>query len=476
MKHPIKRALFTTSITLGAVAMMGLQSCSDTEDPLSTNLPGMNDDVAGGDSGTESIAAIASANENFSTLVTALSEAKLVETLSGEGSFTVFAPTNDAFAALPEGTLESLLADPEGALKDILLYHVVGSKVDAAAVVELTEAETLNGAKVTIEVVDGKVILNGSAEVTTTDLMANNGIIHVIDAVILPPTEPAASEEPPKTKEPAQTIAAIASADENFSTLVTALSEAKLVETLSGEGSFTVFAPTNDAFAALPEGTLESLLADPEGALKDILLYHVVGSKVDAAAVVELTEAETLNGAKVTIEVVDGKVILNGSAEVTSTDIMANNGIIHVIDAVILPPEEPAQSIAAIASADTTFSTLVTALTEAKLVETLSNEGSYTVFAPTNAAFAALPEGTLESLLADPEGALKDVLLYHVVGSKVDSEAVVTLTEAETLNGAKVEIEVVDGKVILDGVATVTTVDIEASNGIIHVIDAVITP
>ena len=325
MKHPIKRALFTTSITLGAVAMMGLQSCSDTEDPLSTNLPGMNDDVAGGDSGTESIAAIASANENFSTLVTALSEAKLVETLSGEGSFTVFAPTNDAFAALPEGTLESLLADPEGALKDILLYHVVGSKVDAAAVVELTEAETLNGAKVTIEVVDGKVILNGSAEVTSTDIMANNGIIHVIDAVILPP------------EEPAQSIAAIASADTTFSTLVTALTEAKLVETLSNEGSYTVFAPTNAAFAALPEGTLESLLADPEGALKDVLLYHVVGSKVDSEAVVTLTEAETLNGAKVEIEVVDGKVILDGVATVTTVDIEASNGIIHVIDAVITP-------------------------------------------------------------------------------------------------------------------------------------------
>ena len=326
MKHPIKRALITTSITLGAMAMMGLQSCSDTEDILSSEIPTLDENQP-----TQSIAAIASADENFSTLVTALSEAKLVETLSGEGSFTVFAPTNDAFAALPEGTLESLLADPEGALKDILLYHVVGSKVDAAAVVELTEAETLNGAKVTIEVIDGKVILNGSAEVTSTDIMANNGIIHVIDAVILPPTEPAASEEP------AQSIAAIASADTTFSTLVTALTEAKLVETLSNEGNYTVFAPTNAAFAALPEGTLETLLADPEGALKDVLLYHVVGSKVDSKAVVTLTEAETLNGAKVEIEVVDGKVILDGVATVTTVDIEASNGIIHVIDAVITP-------------------------------------------------------------------------------------------------------------------------------------------
>jgi uncharacterized surface protein with fasciclin (FAS1) repeats len=136
------------------------------------------------------------------------------------------------------------------------------------------------------------------------------------------------------------TIAEIASGDDRFETLTAALSAAGLVETLQGEGPFTVFAPTDDAFAALPEGSVESLLEDPTGALTDILLYHVVSGEVDAATVVGLTTATTVNGADVAIAVVDGKVILNGNAEVIITDIMASNGIIHVIDAVILPPAE----------------------------------------------------------------------------------------------------------------------------------------
>ncbi len=123
----------------------------------------------------------------FNTLVAAVQAAGLVETLSGEGPFTVFAPTDEAFAALPEGTLESLLADPE-ALAEILTYHVVSGKVLAADVVGLDSATTVEGSDVAITVVDGGVVLNGSANVVTTDVEASNGVIHVIDAVILPPT------------------------------------------------------------------------------------------------------------------------------------------------------------------------------------------------------------------------------------------------------------------------------------------------
>ncbi len=123
----------------------------------------------------------------FDTLVAAVQAAGLVETLSGDGPFTVFSPTDEAFAALPEGTLDALLADPE-ALADILTYHVVSGKVLAADVVGLSSATTVQGSDISIEVVDGSVILNGSATVTATDVAASNGVIHVIDAVILPPT------------------------------------------------------------------------------------------------------------------------------------------------------------------------------------------------------------------------------------------------------------------------------------------------
>ncbi|MCA9981568.1 MAG: fasciclin domain-containing protein, partial [Anaerolineales bacterium] len=142
-----------------------------------------------------SIAEIAAGDENFSTLVTALDAAGLVETLAGEGEFTVFAPTNDAFAALPEGTVEGLLEDPEGALTSVLLYHVVEGTVTSDVVVTLDSATTLQGEDVTIAVTDEGVMLNDSVMVVTTDIEASNGVIHVIDAVLLPPSMASAEEE-----------------------------------------------------------------------------------------------------------------------------------------------------------------------------------------------------------------------------------------------------------------------------------------
>jgi len=442
----------------------------------------------------KSIAEIAVEDGRFTTLVTALDAAGLVETLSSEGEYTVFAPTDDAFAALPEGTVASLLEDPEGALKDILLYHVAAGVVPAETVVTLDSATTLQGEDVAISIVDGQVILNDNAMVIITDLEASNGIVHVIDAVILPPsvTESAAEEEMAEdSMMDAKSIAEIAVEDGRFTTLVTALDAAGLVETLSSEGEYTVFAPTDDAFAALPEGTVASLLEDPEGALKDILLYHVAAGVVPAETVVTLDSATTLQGEDVAISIVDGQVILNDNAMVIITDLEASNGIVHVIDAVILPPsvtesaaeEEMAEdsmmdakSIAEIAVEDGRFTTLVTALDAAGLVETLSSEGEYTVFAPTDDAFAALPEGTVASLLEDPEGALKDILLYHVAAGVVPAETVVTLDSATTLQGEDVTVTVIDGEVFLNDIVKVLITDIEASNGVIHVIDAVLIP
>ena len=408
---------------------------------------------------SNTIVDIAAGNPDFSTLVAAVSAAGLVDALSGEGPFTVFAPTNEAFAALPEGTLESLLL-PENKqqLTDILLYHVVPGAVLAADVVNLTEAETLLGKNVNIKVDMGSVMIN-EANVVATDIIADNGVIHVIDSVILPPADLA-------------DIVDTAVADGRFTTLAAALGAAELVETLKGEGPFTVFAPTDDAFAALPEGTVETLLL-PENKqlLTDILLYHVVAGKVMAEDVVSLTEAETVLGQNVSIKVDMGKVYINDS-EVIITDIETSNGVIHVIDAVLLPKED----IVNTAIEDGRFTTLVAALGAAELVETLKGEGPFTVFAPTDDAFAKLPAGTVESLLL-PENKqqLIDILLYHVVAGKVMAADVVTLTEAETVLGQNVSIKVENGKVFINDLEVIIT-DIETSNGVIHVIDTVLLP
>lgn len=273
------------------------------------------------------------ADGRFTTLVAAVEAAGLVDTLKGAGPFTVFAPTDDAFAKLPAGTLDELLK-PENKQKltDILLYHVVSGKVMAADVVKLTSATTVLGKDIKITVKDGKVYLNDNVQVVITDVEASNGVIHVIDTVLLPPADDAAMGK--------MDIVDTAVADGRFKTLATALQAAGLVDTLKGEGPFTVFAPTDDAFAKLPAGTLDDLLK-PENKQKltDILLYHVVSGKVMAADVVNLTSATTVLGKDIKITVKDGKVYLNNTVQVIITDVEASNGVIHVIDGVLLPPQ-----------------------------------------------------------------------------------------------------------------------------------------
>lgn len=274
---------------------------------------------------------------SFNTLVAAVEAAGLVETLKGEGPFTVFAPTDDAFAALPAGTVDELLKDPTGQLSQILLYHVVPGKVMAADVTDGLEAATAQGANVTFSVKDGVVMIN-DVKIVTTDIEASNGVIHVIDAVILPPEE-AAAEEPAATAEMADIVDTAVAAG-SFTTLVTAVEAAGLVETLKGEGPFTVFAPTDEAFAALPAGTLDTLLADPQGQLSQILLYHVVPGKVVAADVVGLDgqTVETAGGKTLTVKIDGDKVMINDATVVTA-DIETSNGVIHVIDTVLVPAE-----------------------------------------------------------------------------------------------------------------------------------------
>lgn len=294
--------------------------------PLSGKVVAVSTAAEQGDG--KSVVDIAVANKDFSTLVAAVKAAGLVETLSGKGPFTVFAPTNAAFAKLPKGTVESLLKpENKDQLVSILTYHVVPGKVMASDVVKIDEAKSVQGQMIKVDVKDGSVILNGSSKVVKTDIVGSNGVIHVIDSVILP------SAGSPKT------IAELAIETESLSTLVAAVKAAGLVDTLKGEGPFTVFAPTNEAFAKLPAGTVESLLK-PENVdkLKQILLYHVVPGKVMAADVVKVKAAKSVQGEPIAVEVVDGAVKLNQNSKVISTDIDASNGVIHVIDSVILPP------------------------------------------------------------------------------------------------------------------------------------------
>ena len=289
-----------------------------------------------------------------------------------------------------------------------------------------------------------------------------------------PATKPATKPAATATAAAKSTIVETAVAAGSFKTLVAAVQAAGLVDTLNGAGPFTVFAPTDEAFAKLPAGTLEMLLKPENKAkLAAILTYHVVPGAVKAADVVKLKNAGTVNGQRVDIKVDGAKVQVDG-ANVVTTDIACSNGVIHVIDSVILPVDG---TIVDVAAKNGSFNTLVAAVKAAGLVETLSGKGPFTVLAPTDAAFAKLPAGTLEMLLK-PENKkqLVDILSYHVVpGVAAYSDAVVKMTEVPTVLGSPVAVKVVGGKVMLNG-STVVIADVEASNGVIHVVDTVILP
>ncbi len=252
---------------------------------------------------------------SFTTLVKAVQAAGLVETLKGEGPLTVFAPTDAAFAKLPEGTVAALLNDlPK--LRAVLKYHVVAGKVQAADVVQLKSAKTMLGQSVRVNASDGVKI--NDANVVKTDILCSNGVIHVIDAVLLPQDD----------------LLDVAHKAGAFKTLSTAVYAAGLADALRGPGPFTVFAPTDEAFAKLPEGTVAALLKQPDK-LKAVLTYHVVSGKLTAEDVVKLKEAKTLQGQKLAIDTSAGVKVNN--AKVVQTDVAAANGVIHVIDTVLLP-------------------------------------------------------------------------------------------------------------------------------------------
>jgi len=261
----------------------------------------------------------------FKTLASLLQSAGLVDTLKGPGPFTVFAPTDAAFAKVPKATLDALAADP-AKLKAVLLYHVVAGSVPAADVVKLTSAKTVNGASVSIKV-QGSTVMVNDANVVTPDVMASNGIIHVIDTVLLPPAPAAVTQNIVKT--------AIAAGQ--FKTLAALLQKSGLVKTL-GSGTWTVFAPTDAAFAKVPKATLTKLGNNP-ALLKKVLLYHVVKGSVPASKVVTLNgkSVGTASGSPVKITIVGGNVFLNGSTRVTKADVKASNGVIHVINKVLIP-------------------------------------------------------------------------------------------------------------------------------------------
>lgn len=270
-------------------------------------------------------------------------------------------------------------------------------------------------------------------------------------------------------------IVATAMEAADMSTLATALQAADMVAPLEGEGPFTVFAPSNKAFDKLPPGMLDSLMQPAsKEKLAEILKHHVVEGSYSADRISKMSSLETLAGEPVGIEVKNGEIMISG-AKVTKKDVECSNGVIHVIDIVILPPAA-ADSIVETAMATKDLGTLVKTLKAAGLVDTLEEEGPFTILAPTNAAFTKLPPGKLQSLMMPQnKEQLAGILKYHIVRGKYTADRIASRRSLRTLAGKSLTIEKTNGGLTIDG-AAITQKDIICANGVIQMIDTVLIP
>jgi transforming growth factor-beta-induced protein len=415
-------------------------------------------------------------NANLTALTTAVARAGLVDTLNGPGMFTLFAPNDDAFAAVPDVLFDTLMTNDEFIphLTDLLLYHVLGDELFSIQFFNFRTL-TLNGEFLLIMPTG----INENKAVDT-DNDVTNGVVHVIDGVLIP-------------RWVTRSIASRVAGASNLSTLFALVVLAELDEAVAASGELTLVAPTNDAFAKLPTATVAFLTSD-EGkeTLTAILLYHVFPGIFVSSELSNGITVNTLQGG--TAEVyVSGAGVLFNNANAVEVDILANNGVVHKIDTVLDPadgadeglpqPELPVPvpvdpkdgTILDCIAGNPDLSSLAVAILRAGLDSALDSPDAYTLFAPHNAAFAAVPSDTLDTLWGDDDFIphLKDLLLYHVLGNEIFTNTMFNGIILNALNGEK--LTVTRPQLEVNG-SRVVQRNIDVSNGVVNVVKNVLIP
>ncbi len=442
---------FSLSLIFVAIVLF-ISSCKDDDDdpaPPQSN----------------SIVDVAQSDSELSTLVDAIDAAGLTDFLSGNDPYTVFAPTNAAFQKLDPTTLNTIISTPT-LLTALLQYHVTNGKVLSSNLSNGPVPTLLSGQNIEVSV-DNGVVLNGSSSVTTADISADNGVIHKIDEVLIPDDFVA------------QTIVQIAAGNSDFSTLVTILSLPELSDILTAANDptsdLTVFAPTNDAFAALLSALGKTELSElPVELVREIVQYHILGGAVTSSELSNGDVETLLPGESVIVDITDGVKI--NESEVIIADVSAINGVIHAVDAVLLPSfvSSAVGTISEVILFDNDFTVLAAALRKAELLETVSTTENLTLFAPDNTGFVAAGITSLDGLEKED---LTPVLLYHVLGAKVLSSQLPADGIASTLSDEEnIYLGYLKDKVLINGLTTITEVDIEKSNGVIHRINRTLVP
>ena len=450
----------TMAVLLMAIPLFTL-SCSDDDDPPKVEPCSQN------------IVEVAQGTPDLSTLVSAIVAAELVDVLSGPGPYTVFAPTNAAFAKLDPATLNNIIATPS-LLTALLQYHVVSGEVYSGDLSPGPVQTLLSGQTVEVGISGGMVTLNGSATVVAADVCASNGVVHVIDEVLIP------EEFNPNT------LAQIVAGSPDHTILLSALGKPELAGLLAAASDptadLTVFAPTDAAFeavlAALGKVSIDDI---PVELLNEIVSYHILGGAVTSDQLTNGDVPTILAGIPggpdpefVTVDLTDGVKI--NTANVTAADLKAVNGVAHVVDAVLLP-SYVAYSVGTVAEVvlfEKDFTILAAALRKAELLETVATAPALTVFAPDNAGFVAAGITSLDGLEKED---LTPILTYHVLGAVVKAADLPANGIAATLNGGNIYLGYLNqGRVLVNGLTEITAVDIEKSNGVIHVINRTLVP
>ncbi|XP_048032524.1 transforming growth factor-beta-induced protein ig-h3 [Megalobrama amblycephala] len=395
---------------------------------------------------TNNVNSLIDTDDDLDTLRTAVAAAGLTSLLENEGSYTIFAPTNEAFEKIPPDTLTRILGDPV-ALKDLLNYHILKNLHCSESIVAGTPLETLQGSVLEVGCDGEDMTINGKAVVMQKDKLGTNGVVHYINELLIPDS--------------AKTLLELAEGSV-VSTASKLFKDAGLTDHLIGSEAVTLIAPLNDAFKD------KSLAMTPD--MKKLLRNHILKERFSSKSLYHGQELETLGGMKLRVFVFRDNLCIENAC-IAAHDKNGRFANMFIVDKFLTPPMGTVMDVL---KADDRFSTLVGAIQRAGLTELLNKKGTYTFFAPTNTAFSAVPSADLNKLMRDPKE-LASLLKYHIGDEFLISGAVTSHTRMKPLEGDKLELGARNSTIYVNRVPVVEG-DLMATNGVVHAVDVIIKP
>ncbi|KAJ8282115.1 hypothetical protein COCON_G00046340 [Conger conger] len=393
---------------------------------------------------TNNIHTFLDTDDDLETLRTAVAAAGLTTLLESDGHYTVFAPTNEAFEKIPPETLNRILGDPV-ALKDLLNYHILKNMQCSESVVAGTPLETLQGTVLEVGCDGNEMTLNGKAIITTKDQLGTNGVVHYINELLIPDS--------------AKTLLELAQGS-TVSTATMMFIEGGLESHLTGSESVTMLAPQNDAFNEVGTAITEEM--------KTLLSHHIVKGQLSSKSLYHGQVLETMDGLKLRVFVYRNNLCIENVC-IAAHDKTGRFATMFIVDKLLTPP---VGTVMDVLKGDNRFSTLVGAIQTAGLTEMMNQAGTYTVFAPTNEAFSAMPADELNTLMGNPSQ-LASLLKYHVGDEILVSGGVGSHGRIKPLEGERLELSLKNYTVYVNKVP-VTQADLMATNGVIHAVGSVI--